>query len=239
MRHFVIVGILVIVMSVLTFFGLYAADLMPVAASIQAGYIDWMWNLELVAMSFLFALIVVPMFYSLVVFRRRKGDTTDGEHMEGNATLEILWTVVPLFLVVFFAYFGAVNLSDTLRKDPDAMVVKVTGIQWSWTFEYPPVDGISVVSDELHLPVGQQVLLQMTSKDVIHSFWVPEFRVKQDLVPGRITELRISPTLEGNYEVRCAELCGTAHYSIEKPVVISSQGDYEAWLAARRDEAIG
>lgn len=231
MRHFVIVGILVIVMSVLTFLGLYAADLMPVAASIQAGYIDWMWNLELVAMSFLFALIVVPMFYSLVVFRRRKGDTTDGEHMEGNATLEILWTVVPLFLVVFFAYFGAVNLSDTLRKDPDAMVVKVTGIQWSWTFEYPPVDGISVVSDELHLPVGQQVLLQMTSKDVIHSFWVPEFRVKQDLVPGRITELRISPTLEGNYEVRCAELCGTAHYSMEKPVVISSQGEYEAWVA--------
>lgn len=231
MRHFVIVGILVIVMSVLTFVGLYAADLMPVAASIQAGYIDWMWNLELVAMSFLFALIVVPMFYSLVVFRRRKGDTTDGEHMEGNATLEILWTVVPLFLVVFFAYFGAVNLSDTLRKDPDAMVVKVTGIQWSWTFEYPPMDGISVFSDELHLPVGQQVLLQMTSKDVIHSFWVPEFRVKQDLVPGRITELRISPTLEGNYEVRCAELCGTAHYSMEKPVVISSQGEYEAWVA--------
>jgi cytochrome c oxidase subunit 2 len=231
MRHFVIVGILVIVMSVLTFVGLYAADLMPVAASVQAGYIDWMWNLELGAMSFLFALIVAPMFYSLVVFRRRKGDTTDGEHMEGNVTLEILWTVVPLFLVVFFAYFGAVNLSDTLRKDPDAMVVKVTGIQWSWTFEYPPVDGISVFSDELHIPVGKQVLLQMTSKDVIHSFWVPEFRVKQDLVPGRITELRISPTLEGNYKVRCAELCGTSHYNMEKPVVITSQGDYEAWMA--------
>jgi cytochrome c oxidase subunit 2 len=237
MRHFVIVGILVIVMSVLTYAGLYAADLMPVAASIQAGYIDWMWNLELIAMSFLFALIVAPMFYSLVVFRRRKGDTTDGQHMEGNTTLEILWTVVPLFFVVFFAYFGAVNLSDTLRKDPAAMVVKVTGIQWSWSFEYPPIDGIAVVSDELHIPVGHQVLLQMTSKDVIHSFWVPEFRVKQDLVPGRITELRISPSLEGNYKVRCAELCGTSHYNMEKPVVISSQAEFDAWMLERRKEA--
>ena len=118
------------------------------------------------------------------------------------------------------------------------MVVKVTGIQWSWTFEYPPMDGVTVVSDELHIPVGQQVLLQMTSKDVIHSFWVPEFRVKQDLVPGRITELRISPTLEGNYKVRCAELCGTSHYSMEKPVIISSQAEYDAWMEARRAEAI-
>ena len=171
MRHFVIVGILVIVMSILTYVGLDAAELMPVAASTQADYIDWMWNLELIAMAFLFALIVVPMFYSLVVFRRRKGDTTDGQHMEGNTTLEILWTIVPLFLVGIFAYFGAVNLSDTLRGDPSAMVVKVTGVQWSWSFESPPVDGIAVASDELHIPVGQQVLLQMTSKDVIHSFW--------------------------------------------------------------------
>ena len=238
MRHFVIVGILVVITAVLAYFGIDILWEMPVEASIQAGYIDWMWNLELIAMSFLFALIVAPMIYSLVVFRRRKGDTTDGQHMEGNTTLEILWTIVPLFLVGIFAYFGAVNLSDTLRKDPAAMVVKVTGVQWSWSFEYPPMDGIAVTSEELHIPVGQQVLLQMTSKDVIHSFWVPEFRVKQDVVPGRITELRITPTLDGNYMVRCAELCGTSHYSMEKPVVISSQEDFDAWMAEQRDIAI-
>ncbi len=238
MRHFVIVGILVIVTSVLTFFGVYAADLMPVAASTQATGIDWMWNVELIAMSFLFALIAVPMFYSFVVFRRKPGDTTDAEHVEGNTTLEIVWSVVPLFLVVIFAYLGAVNLADTLRADPDAMVVKVTGIQWSWTFEYPPVDGVTVISDELHVPVGQQVLLQMTSKDVIHSFWVPEFRVKQDLVPGRITELRITPNLEGEYMVRCAELCGTSHYDMEKPVIISTQEEFDAWIGEQREIAI-
>jgi len=229
-RHFVIVGILIIVMAVLTYLGLDAAELMPLEASTQATQIDWMWNLEVIAMSFLFALIVVPLVYSLVVFRRRKGDTTDAEHMEGNTRLEIAWTIVPLFIVMAYAYLGAVNLADTRRVDPEAIVVKVTGLQWSWTFEYAPVGGLAVVSDELHIPVGKQVLLRMTSNDVIHSFWVPEFRVKQDLVPGRITELRITPTLEGNYKVRCAELCGTSHAYMEKPVIVSSQEDFDAWM---------
>jgi cytochrome c oxidase subunit 2 len=229
-RHFVIVGILVFVLAVLIYVGLDSAGLMPAVASAQADDIDWMWNLELVAMSFLFSLIVVPLVYSLIVFRRRKGDTTDAEHMEGNTKLEITWTIIPLFIVLAYAYLGAINLASIQRADPEAMVVDVTGLQWSWTFEYPPVNGLSVVSDELHVPVGKQILLRMTSNDVIHSFWVPEFRVKQDLVPGRITELRITPTLEGNYVVRCAELCGTSHAYMEKPVVVSSQEDFDAWM---------
>jgi len=230
MRHFVIAGILVVVVAVLTYLGLNAAGLMPVEASAQSIPIDWMWNLEVVAMSFLFALIVVPLGYSLVVFRRRKGDTTDAEHMEGNTRLEIAWTVVPLFIVMAYAYMGAVNLAETRRVDPDAMIVKVRAIQWSWSFEYPAVNGVSVISDELHVPKGKQVLLRMTSSDVIHSFWVPEFRVKQDLVPGRITELRITPIREGNYKVRCAELCGTSHAYMEKPVIVSSQAGFDTWM---------
>ncbi len=230
MRHFVIVGILVLITTVLTYFGLNAAGLMPVEASAQAITIDRLWNLELAVISFLFALIVVPLAYSLIAFRRKEGDMTDAAHMEGNTRLEIIWTIVPLFLVMIFAYLGAANLAETRRADPEAMVVKVTGIQWSWSFQYPAVNGVSVVSDELHIPVGKQVLLQMTSNDVIHSFWVPEFRVKQDLVPGRITELRITPIKVGNYKVRCAELCGTSHAYMEKPVIVSSQADYDAWL---------
>jgi len=163
-----------------------------------------------------------------VVFRRKKGDTTDAQHVEGNTNLEITWTILPLFLVMAFAYLGAGNLAEIRRADPNAMPVKVTGFQWSWKFEYP---AYGVTSDELHLPVGKQVLLQMTSNDVIHSFWVPEFRPKQDVVPGRITELRITPTLIGNYKVRCAELCGTSHAYMEKPVVVSTQADFDAWMA--------
>ena len=237
-RHYVIVGILVIVMSVLIYIGLDSAGLMPVEASAQAVDIDWMWNLEVIAMSFLFSLIVAPLAYSLIVFRRRKGDTTDAEHMEGNTRLEVAWTIVPLFIVMAYAYLGAINLAATQRADPEAMVVRVTGLQWSWTFEYPSVNGVTVVSDELHVPVDKQILLRMTSNDVIHSFWVPEFRVKQDLVPGRITQLRITPTLEGNYKVRCAELCGTSHAFMEKPVIVSSQEEYDAWFAVALEEAV-
>lgn len=227
MRHFVIVGILVVVITILAYVGLNSAGLMPLAASAQAGPIDWLWNLEVMTISFLFALIIAPMGYSLVVFRRRKGDTTDAEHIEGNTNLEITWTVVPLFMVMVFALLGAGNLAEIRRVDPDAMVVRVTGFQWAWSFNYP---AFGVTSTELHVPEGRQVLLQMTSNDVIHSFWVPEFRVKQDLVPGRITELRFTPTVIGNYMVRCAEICGTAHAYMVSPVVVSSQEDFDVWM---------
>jgi cytochrome c oxidase subunit 2 len=227
MRHFVVVGILVIVVSVLAYAGLIAVGLMPVAASAQSVPIDRLLNLEWATISFLSALILVPFTYSLVVFRRKKGDTTDATHVEGNTNLEIAWTIVPLFLVMAFAYLGAGNLAQIQRADPDAMVVKVTAQQWSWSFEYP---SYGVTSTELHLPVDKQVLLQMTSRDVIHSFWVPEFRPKQDLVPGRITQLRITPTLIGNYKVRCAEMCGTSHAYMEQPVVVTNKADFDVWM---------
>jgi len=233
MVHIVIVGILVIVAAVLTYFGAHVVWPLPQPASLQAGPIDWLWDVQIKAMSFLFALIVVPMLYSLIIFRRRKGESGEGEHFEGNTRLEIAWTIVPLIAVLTMAYIGAGNLSAVRRADPDAMVVYVTGIQWSWKFQYDN----GVVSDELHVPVGKQVLLKMTSSDVIHSFWVPEFRVKQDLVPGRITELRITPSVIGDYKVRCAELCGTSHSYMEKPVIISAQGDFDTWMAARAEEA--
>jgi cytochrome c oxidase subunit 2 len=234
MRHFVVVGILVIVVAVLAYAGMMAVGLMPVEASAQSVPIDRLWNLELATISFLAALILVPLTYSLVVFRRRKGDTTDAAHVEGNTNLEIAWTIIPLFLVMAFAYLGAGNLAEIQRADPNAMVVKVTAQQWSWSFEYP---AYGVTSTEMHVPVGKQILLQMTSRDVIHSFWVPEFRPKQDLVPGRITQLRITPTLIGNYKVRCAELCGTSHAYMEQPVIVSSQADFDTWMAAEVKKA--
>ena len=231
MRHFIIVGILVIVAASLTYMGLDALNLMPVAASAQAGPIDWMWNWQVVAMSFLFALIVVPLLYSLAAFRRKKGDTADAEHIEGNTKLEIGWTIAPLFIVMVFAYMGAYSLAETRRVDPQAMIVNVTASQWAWSFEYPDY---GFVSTDLRLPENKQVLLRMQSKDVIHSFWVPEFRVKQDIVPGRVTELRITPTLDGAYKVRCAEICGTSHAYMESPALVLSQGDFMAWATEQQ-----
>lgn len=232
MRHFVIVGILVIALAVLTYVGLNSAGLMPVEASAQAAPIDWLWDLQVKAMSFLFALIVVPMLYSLLVFRRKKGDTSDAAHVEGNTTLEVVWTVIPLVMVLGMAYIGAQNLGETRRVDPDAMVVNVTGFQWGWSFEYPDY---GITSKELYLPVNKQVLLKMTSRDVIHSFWVPEFRVKQDLVPGRVTELRITPTVPGDtYKVRCSEICGTSHAYMENPVIVVEKVAFDAWVSEQQ-----
>jgi cytochrome c oxidase subunit 2 len=231
MIHFVIVGIMVIVMTILTYFGLDAAGLAdqmhPVAASAQSASIDQLWHWEVMVVSFLFSLIVAPIVYSLIVFRQKKGELKDGEHMEGNTNLEIGWTVGPLIIVVVFAYLGAYSLGEVRRVDPDALVINVKARQFAWTFEYPEY---GIVSEELHLPVDKQVVLKMESADVIHSFWVPEFRLKQDIVPGRVTEYRVTPTLEGNYKVRCTELCGMSHYAMEGPIVVSSQADYDAWI---------
>src|SRR5512135_2540427 len=154
MRHYVIVGILVILTSFLTYFGLTAMGLMPLDASVQAGYVDQLWNWDLAAVSFLFAIIMVPLLYSLIVFRRRKGDTSDGKHEEGNSTLEVTWTIIPLILVTVYAYLGAYTLGETRLPDPNALVVKVTAHQWDWSFQYPG----GFTSNDLHLPVHQQVL---------------------------------------------------------------------------------
>ena len=235
MQHFVIVGILVIVMAILTYYGLDSAGLMPVQASAQAVPVDWMWNLQVIAMSFLFALIIVPLFYSLFVFRRRKGDDSDGEHIEGNTPLEITWTIIPLFAVLSFAYLGAYSLGETRRVNPQAMEINVTARQFAFTFEYPDY---GVVSKELYLPVNKQVHLNMTSTDVIHSFWVPEFRIKQDIVPGLTTDYRITPTEEGIYSVRCAELCGASHSYMLASVEVVSQERFESWIGERQAEAL-
>jgi len=229
-RHLVIVGVLIVVVTVVVSLLLDQIGLLPVAASAQAGVIDRLFNLHFKVISFLFALVVVFLLYSVVVFRRKPGDTEDGDHFEGHTGLEIAWTILPLATVLYFAYLGAQALADTRKVDPQAMVVNVTAVQWSWSYDYPDY---GVTSTSLNLPVNKQVLLKLTSTDVIHSFWVPEFRVKQDALPGKdlVKELRLTPTVLGAYKVRCAELCGRQHAYMESPVVVMNQADFDAWIA--------
>jgi cytochrome c oxidase subunit 2 len=229
MKHFVVVGVLVVIVTALLGLVLTPANLLPVQASQQSIVIDNLFGWHFWIIAFLFALIVVFMLYSIVVFRRKKGDTSDGDHFEGHTGLEIAWTIGPLATVFFFAYLGAGALAETRRVDPQAMEVKVIASQWTWRFEYPQY---GITSTELRAPVGKQVLLKLTSTDVIHSFWVPEFRVKQDVLPGdkMIKELRVTPTLIGNYKVRCAELCGRQHAYMESPVIVQSEADFQTWV---------
>ena len=236
MRRFVFLGILVIVLSILLYAGLVNARILPIEASLQSGPIDWLFHVHFGAIAFLFSLIFVFMMYSVIAFRRKPGETGDGRHFSGNTRLELTWTIVPLLTVLAVATIGAQNLADTRQVDPQAMVVNVTAGQWFWSFEYP---GTGVISNTLYLPVNKQILFRLTSKDVIHSFWVPEFRIKQDVLPGAnlVRELRITPNQTGNYKVRCAEMCGVSHAYMESPVVVVSQAEFSAWLQQQQAAA--
>jgi cytochrome c oxidase subunit 2 len=230
MRHLIIAGVLVVIVTAVLLVGLNQTQILPDPAAAQAEPIDRMFKLEFQVIVFLFALIVVLMVYSILVFRRKKDDTTDAKHIEGNTRLEVFWTLIPLATVLVFAYLGSGSLAETMRVNPQALDVNVIATQWSWRFEYPE---LGVTSTELWLPVDQQVLLNMTSQDVIHSFWVPEFRVKQDILPGADLErqLRITPDKIGNYTLYCAEMCGRDHAVMSTEVKVISQADFDAWVA--------
>jgi cytochrome c oxidase subunit 2 len=233
-KHIVIASVLVIVVTALVILGLQSIDLVPRLASAEGQLVDQMFSLQIYVIAFIFSLIVVFVLYSAVVFRRRPGDTGDGAYQKGNVPLEITWTVIPLAIVMGFAILGARDLGVITAADPDQLVVEVTGFQFGWRFDYVQHD---LTSSELYLPRDRTVLLRLTSDDVIHSFWIPEFRVKQDAVPGRWTTLRVTPTEVGDYRVRCAELCGYAHSAMYAPVVVVEPAEFEAWLAGQEVQA--
>jgi cytochrome c oxidase subunit 2 len=232
MIHFAIVAVLIIISTAVLGTLFSSEALLPAQSSSQAVIIDGLFGVHAWLIAFFFSLIVVFLLYSVVVFRRRKGELGDGVYMTGNARLEIIWTVVPLAIVLYLAVIGAQTLADVERRDPTAIEVNVYAAQWSWRFEYEN----GAVSDALVLPKGQQVLLRLHSEDVIHSFWVPEFRVKQDILPGGeefVRELRITPTDLGDYKIRCAELCGQLHYDMLADVHVVSHEEYASYIEAQ------
>jgi cytochrome c oxidase subunit 2 len=230
MKHFVVVVVLIAVVTAGIAFLLGPENILPTLASEEGAYVDQLFSMYAFVIAFFFALIVVIMLYSTVVFRRKKGDDEPGANVHGSSALEIVWTIIPLGIVLFFAGVGAVYLNATLEPEADEMVVEVTAAQWSWRFDYPEY-GVS--SSELILPKDRQVLFKFVSLDVIHSFWVPEFRLKQDAVPGITTSLRLKPTLTGSYTVRCAELCGLDHDYMLAPVTVLEPADFDSWVAAQ------
>jgi cytochrome c oxidase subunit II len=229
--HFLIVAVLIGVSSVGLYFLLDVIYQLPKAASAEAAPIDQLFNAHFIMIAFLFSLIMVVLVYSVFAFRKKPGDETDGVHFHGNTSLEIGWTIVPLIAVLGFGLWGAIVLRDVTEVRDNEMVVNVTGRQWSWVFSYPDHNEVGN-SPDLVLPVNRTIRLHMNATDVLHSFWVPEFRVKQDLVPGMETTLRITPTVIGEYKVRCAEICGFGHAKMLATVKVVSEADFEAWAAS-------
>ena len=234
-RHFYIVAVLIAVGTVLLYWLLDTVLPLPVEGSVESGTIDTLIRAHLWVIAFLFSLVVVFMLYAVVVFRRREGDEGEGAHFEGNTTLEIVWTALPLVLVVIFGFYGVSTLNQISAVQSDAVQIKAVGRQWSWLFEYPN----GVQSAELVVPYNKQVRMELVTEDVNHAFWVPEFRVKSDLVAGQTNHLTFTPSiLSADYEAEhgreirlvCAELCGRSHWNMFAVVRVVPESEYVAWL---------
>ena len=208
-------------------------DWFPVDASGAAHKIDTLYDVLLICSVPVFILVMTIAIYSVVRFRAKPGDMGDGPPIHGNTRLEVIWVTIPFIMVTALAIYGWIELDNIEAKQQNELVVNVTGQQFTWTFEYPDQN---VNSDELVLPLDRPVDFRIKSKDVIHSFWVPEFRLKSDAVPGLTTKIRLTPDRAGNYEVVCAELCGLGHATMRQFVRVVPAGEFDRW-AQRQTEA--
>ncbi len=205
------------------------SGLMPTQAAESSVLVDQLFNFLMGVAVVIFLLVEGALIYAVIRFRRRAGDNAEGPAIHGNNTLEIVWTIIPAIIVVIIGTYSYRVLAQIERPVDSPLVVRVIGQQFIWSFEYPET---GVTSTSLHLPVDRPVQFQIESKDVIHSFWVPEFRMKRDATPGQIDELTITPTQLGRYPIRCAELCGPGHAAMVGEVVVETEEQFEAWIAA-------
>jgi cytochrome c oxidase subunit II len=210
-----------------------AMDWFPPQADTAARDIDHLYDVLLIFSVPIFVLVMTIAIYSVWKFRARPGDQRDGAPIHGNTTLEIIWVAIPFLIVSGLAIYSWIELNDIEAKQPNELPVTVTGQQFTWSFQYPQAGGRPVNSSELVLPVDRPVNFTVKAKDVIHSFWVPAFRLKQDAVPGTTQRVRLTPTREGRYEVVCAELCGLGHATMRNAVRVVSQQEFTTWLEER------
>jgi cytochrome c oxidase subunit 2 len=216
---------------------------MPEGASDRSGYIQHLWNGAWLAAMLVGVLVWGLIFYCVIRFRRRSDDEIPVQ-IRYHLPLEILYTIAPVVMVLVFFNFTVTTQNDVLNEqDPDPdHTINVVGQQWSWTFNYvedDAIDGQSVYTagtpaerPTLYLPVDQTIEFELTSPDVIHSFWVPAFTFKMDVIPGRTNTFQMTPTREGTFDGRCAELCGTYHSRMLFTVKVVSAEEYADQLAA-------
>jgi cytochrome c oxidase subunit II len=209
----------------------------PPASSTQADKIDTLWDVLIIASVPVFVLVATVIVFSVVNFRMRPGEEgLDGPPIHGNTRLEVIWTAVPATLIVGLVVYAYVVLRD-IEKSPalaagqKERVVRVFGEQFAWTFEYNE-GGKKFRTTQLYLPAGQSVKFQIQSKDVIHDFWVPDFRMKIDAVPGITTSYRVTPKKDsiGVHQIVCAELCGLGHAFMRSTVKVMTPQGFAAWV---------
>jgi cytochrome c oxidase subunit II len=205
-------------------------DWFPKQGAAAADKIDTLYDVLLIVSVPIFVLVMTVAIYSVVRFRARPGDTGDGVPIHGDARLEVVWVVIPFIMVSVLAAYAWITLNDIEKKKRGELVVNVTGQQFTWSYSYAGPGGKRVQSNVLYLPVNRQVKFLIHSKDVIHSFWVPDFRLKSDAVPGITTNWRATPTKLGIHDVVCTELCGAGHALMRGTVRVVPDQQFTAWL---------
>ncbi len=206
-------------------------QLVPEAASSTASHLDHLTVYLLVVATIFTVLIFACIFYFAIKYRRR-ADHERPVEIEGALPLEILWSVIPFLLMMVMFGWGASVFFEMSRPPDDAMNIYVVGKQWMWKTQH--LEGRREIN-ELHVPLGRPVKLTMTSEDVIHSFYMPAFRVKFDVLPGRYTTAWFNPTKPGKYHLFCAEYCGTLHSGMIGWIYVMEPAEYERWLAGETE----
>ena len=214
--------------------------ILPSSASTFAGEIDFLYYLILVITGIAFVVVEVGLIVFMIKYRARPG--RKAEYIQGSTKAEIIWTAVPAVTLVIIGLMsgGVWNTIKGRNSVPaDAIPYGLHAQQFEWNITYRGPDGQLgtaddfVIRNQLHIPVNQPVVMRMTAEDVIHSFFVPAFRVKQDAVPGMTINVWFEATETGQYEIACAELCGLGHYRMRAMVTVHSVDDYQQWLADR------
>lgn len=196
-------------------------------ASTISGSVDRVFFFITAVTLFFTAVIFLAIFYFMIKYRRRSPDERP-KAIEGSVPLEILWTAIPLVIVAVMFMWSSSLYFRNAEPPPGSMELFVTGKQWMWKIEHP--EGQREIN-EMHVPRGRPIKLTMTSEDVIHDLYVPAFRVKKDVLPGRYTSLWFEATKTGTYPFYCAQYCGTFHAAMTGTVTVMEPDDYERWLA--------
>ena len=199
--------------------------------STAAPEIDDLLNVMIVLSSFVFSLVMVMLGYALYKFRAKPGDESDGEPIHGNTRLEVAWTLIPTIIVLFAGGYSWSVLDSIEEPAENPITVDVFSQQYAWSFGYPG-KGNKWSEGELHVPVNRQVQFKMHAQDVIHSFWVPEWRIKKDNVPEITTTAVITPDRLGTYQLVCTELCGFGHATMRATVVVEPAPKFRRWVAS-------
>ena len=199
--------------------------LLPSAGSDHARHVDTLFMAILGLNVFFFLLIALLALYCVVKFKRKEGVVTP--YITHNLALELIWSVIPTFMVIGVFFWGAVGFLDSRVPPDNAMEISVTGRKWSWAFEYP--DGSKFVN-EIHIPANKPVKFTITSDDVLHDFFVPGMRVKHDAIPQRYDAVWFTPTSTGKFNIACTQYCGKDHSKMRGMITVEDQASYDKWL---------